>query len=183
MKLAVLFLLGSAIAMAQSRPAVAKMAGTCLAGVDLVTVLSITEVESHYQPWALNVNYPEHLARQWGYASGLITLGRQPHSYSEAVNWINWFAEHGVTLSVGLMQVNTVDAGKLGISAEQLLDPCTNLKTGWRVLEKHYRRAERRYGAGQRALRAAISAYNSGSFTAGFESGYVRKVLLAALAH
>lgn len=181
MRLAALFLLGAALAGAQSRKVVADEVGKCLAGVDPVTVLSIIEVESHYQPWALNLNYPQHLARQLGYGEGLISLSRQPRSKDEAQNWMRWLGRHKLTLSVGLMQVNTVDAGKLGVSGEQLLEPCVNLRTGWKVLVGHYRRAENKYGPGQQALQAAISAYNSGSFKDGFSSGYVRKVLLAAL--
>ena len=165
---------------AQSRQQVAQELQTCLPSADPVTVLSIVQVESHFRSQALNVNYPEHLARQYGYRSGWVTLERQPKNDAEARSWIPWLEANHLTLSVGLMQVNSVDARTLGVESVALLDPCTNLRTGWRIFVGHYRRAETRYGAGQTALRAALSAYNTGSFVSGFRNGYVRHVLLAA---
>ena len=42
-----------------------------------------------------------------------------------------------------------------------------------------YRTAAAVLGSGQIALHAALSAYNSGSLTAGFNNGYVEKVIAA----
>lgn len=63
---------------------------------------------------------------------------------------------------------------------EQALDPCTNLKLGAAILSENYRLAANKFGAGQRALQAAISAYNTGNHIGGFQNGYVQKVLAAA---
>jgi type IV secretion system protein VirB1 len=42
-------------------------------------------------------------------------------------------------------------------------------------LKRFYEKAERELGSGQDALKAALSAYNTGNGKAGFENGYVAK--------
>jgi hypothetical protein len=42
-------------------------------------------------------------------------------------------------------------------------------------LTRAYGRAIERFGEGQAALAAALSAYNTGGFTAGFANGYVAR--------
>ena len=77
------------------------------------------------------------------------------------------------------MQVSTAEAKRRGISAESLLGPCTNILVGWQVLDDAYKIEVRSYGPGQTALAHAISRYNTGSTQAGFDNGYVYRVLAA----
>src|SRR5437870_13019481 len=65
----------------------------------------------------------------------------------------------------------------LGITVDQLFDPCTNLRAGARVLTAEYQRAAAVRGEGQDALQQALSEYNSGSSTVGFDNGYVSSVV------
>jgi type IV secretion system protein VirB1 len=67
----------------------------------------------------------------------------------------------------GLMQINSSWLPKLGLTAEQIMDPCTNIRVGSTILVSNYTAAVRTFGEGQRALQAALSAYNTGSFVAG----------------
>jgi type IV secretion system protein VirB1 len=56
-----------------------------------------------------------------------------------------------------------------------MFDPCLNIKAGSEILLTDYAAAVHVYGEGQTALRAALSAYNSGSFERGFRNGYVAR--------
>jgi type IV secretion system protein VirB1 len=71
------------------------------------------------------------------------------------------------------MQVNSQNLGALGYSMADTFSPCRNISAGARILAADYVAAAKRIGPGQPALLAALSAYNSGSFTKGFYSGYV----------
>ncbi len=59
--------------------------------------------------------------------------------------------------------------------------PSTRARTpaGAALFRDFYARAVKRYGYGQRALLAAVSAYNTGNFQAGFKNGYVARVVAA----
>jgi type IV secretion system protein VirB1 len=180
MRRSILFLLfASGLSFGQTRSAVQSLAHSCIPQADPLTVLSVVEVESHFRGWALSVNYPARTSRQLGFPSGEIYLQRKARTREEALSWIGWFQQSQMTMSIGLMQVNTEEARRFGVAPEQLLNPCLNLQLGWRIFCDHYARARQKYGEGQRALHAAISAYNSGSFAAGFTNGYVGKVLRA----
>lgn len=74
------------------------------------------------------------------------------------------------------MQVNVETALTLGVSADELLDPCVNLRAGAEVLITVYSELAREIGEGFAALDAALSFYNTGSPTAGFRNGYVAAV-------
>jgi len=52
---------------------------------------------------------------------------------------------------------------------------CANLRAGNTILTQAYGRAVGRYGEGQEALKAALSAYNTGKFATGFTNGYVAR--------
>lgn len=73
------------------------------------------------------------------------------------------------------MQINSQNLKGLGLTVEQVLEPCHNLAAGSRILSRGYAGAVKRYGHGQDALRAALSAYNTGNYERGFHNGYVAK--------
>lgn len=134
----------------------------CAANVAPVTLEAIVRVESGGNPLAINVN---HLA------------GPQPHpdTPAEAVATAQRYVALGYSVDLGLMQVNSRNLAALGLSMEQVLDPCTNLKAGAAILTASYADAVRSRGEGQGALQAALSAYNTGSLSRGFANGYVAK--------
>jgi type IV secretion system protein VirB1 len=49
------------------------------------------------------------------------------------------------------------------------------LKAGSRILARGYAGATKHFGPGQDALKAALSAYNTGNYERGFQNGYVAK--------
>ena len=77
------------------------------------------------------------------------------------------------------MQVSSDEAKRRKIDPESLLDPCTNLRAGWQILEDAYRIEVITYGPGQTALQHALSRYNTGDTARGFDNGYVQRVLAA----
>lgn len=134
----------------------------CAANVAPVTLEAVIGVESHGNPLALNVN---RLA------------GPQPHpaGVAEAVQVAQSYIARGYSVDLGLMQVNSRNLAALGYSIEQVLDPCTSIRAGGAILTTNYAEAARRFGDGQPALRAALSAYNTGDFYRGFANGYVAR--------
>src|SRR3546814_7647533 len=88
------------------------------------------------------------------------------------------FMRRGASFDAGLMQINSANFARLGLTPETVFDPCTNLRAGAHVLTDNYRRAS---DAGRAdPLRAALSEYNSGSRTRGLTNGYVGRDYAAA---
>jgi type IV secretion system protein VirB1 len=147
----------------------------CIPQSDRRLVTSIVRTESAFNPYALSINYPATLARRAGFPSGRLFLRRQPRSAKEAAHWATELNRQGMTVSVGLMQVNA-EQGYYAITA--LLDPCENLRIGWSLFTAKYDRAKLRAQNGSQAMRMALSDYNSGSPVSEETNGYVGKVLL-----
>mgnify|MGYP002778331738 CR=1 FL=1 len=149
----------------------------CAPDAPLSTLRAIAKVESAFYPLAISINYPDKAPERLGLDEGTVGLSRQPKTLDEAVRWTKWLYSRGLTVSIGLMQVNAEHLAGLGLSLEQAFDPCSNLKVGWTILNTKYRTAAAVLGQGQLALHAAISSYNSGSLIAGFSNGYVGRVI------
>lgn len=146
--------------------AVAQM---CAAEIETTTMLRVIAVESSGNPNAIGV-----------VGGG---LEWQPRNQAEALVTINMLESHGVNYSVGLGQVNKRNFRRYGITAQQALEPCTNLRVAGAILKECFLRAAKgkpRRTELQRALRDAFSCYYSGNFTTGYHLGYVGKILRAA---
>jgi len=152
------------------------LAQSCAANVPVSTLEAIARTESALYPYALSINRPHQLARRQGWNRATITLERQPASLEEAVAWTKWLLGQGITVSIGLLQVNSGHAAHLHLTAEQLFDPCTNLRSGAALLSATYTTTARIQGEGFAALDSALSYYNTGSPTAGLTNGYVQQV-------
>lgn len=148
-------------------PGLEQLVLHCAPNVAPSTMLAIIKVESGGNPLALNVNGKQRLARQ-------------PATVDEALHWADWLLSKGYSVDIGLTQVNSQHLQRLNLSARQLLEPCLNVAAGAQILSENYVGASKKYGLGQQALRAAISAYNTGNHTRGLTNGYVRKVAAAA---
>ncbi|MGT2457752.1 lytic transglycosylase domain-containing protein [Cupriavidus basilensis] len=104
-------------------------------------------------------------------------------SKQEAVATANELIAAGHNLDLGLGQINNRNLAALGLSVEQVFEPCTNIGAAATILTWGYQRAKQVHGPGQEALQAALSAYNTGSLSRGFANGYVQKVLANAGVH
>jgi type IV secretion system protein VirB1 len=83
---------------------------------------------------------------------------------------------NGHTVSIGLAQVNDRNLARYGVSIREVFDPCLNVSVGGRILTDFYLKALAKFGSQQKALHAALSAYNSGDWVRGAKDGYVNSV-------
>jgi type IV secretion system protein VirB1 len=174
-RLALLLVCSGAIYGQRLAPAEFRALGkACIPQSDRLIVTAIVRTESAFNPWALSLNYPKTLARKAGLPPGRVYLAHQPRSRSEAIRWAKQLLTQRMTLSVGLMQVNV----EQGYTVERLLDPCENLRIGWRLLIEKYGRAMERTKNPDQSIRMALSDYNTGSQLAGQQNGYAGRVLL-----
>lgn len=81
--------------------------------------------------------------------------------------------ENGHTVSLGFTQLNDRNLPSLGLSIEDAFDACKNIGAGGKILTKSYLAAVEEYGPGEKALDAALSAYESGNWKSGQLDGYV----------
>jgi len=126
------------------------------------TIEAVIRVESGGEPLALSINHPD--GSSVSNAAGTI---------EEARATIRAALEHGDSVDIGLMQVNSGNLGRLGLTPDQALDACTNIQAGAQILADAYHDALKVAPPGQEALQAALSAYNTGNFKSGFANGYV----------
>ncbi|MCJ8029945.1 lytic transglycosylase domain-containing protein, partial [Shinella yambaruensis] len=133
----------------------------CAPNVAPATIEQIITVESAGDPLAINVNGGR--------------LERKPESPADAAKMVYQYIANGHSVDMGLMQVNSRNLAALGYTVEEMFEPCTNISAGSRVLTQFYSAALRDYPDQQRALTAALSAYNTGNFIKGFENGYLAR--------
>lgn len=154
----------------------AELIGRCAPQVDVETLGAIVQTESSGHVFVLSDDGPAHLP--WRQRKTMIR-SIFPGSAEEAAGIARKLIAEGHLVGIGLTQINSKNLSGLGVTIEQLLDPCTNLAAGARLLRSLYQRAlhSGRYPTRDQALGAAVSAYNTGSFRDGFANGYVSKVL------
>lgn len=148
----------------------------CAPNVGVVTMRAIVRTESGGNPFILADAGPAHLP--WSVRKDMVRTLR-PSSAQEAAALVAQLIAEGHIVAIGLTQINAKNLPALGMTVEQALDPCQNLRGGARILTDFYRTALRRFGPAneQAALQAALSAYWSGNMADGFGGGYVQKVL------
>lgn len=134
----------------------------CAPHVAPVTMERVIAVESGGDPLALHVN-------------GLRIQPPRQATVQQAAATARAYIGRGYNVDLGLSQVNSRNLPALGLTIEQALDACINVSGGASILHANYVRATQEMGQGQPALLAALSAYNTGSFSAGFHNGYVAK--------
>ena len=138
----------------------------CAPFVSSNTMLAVIQQESNGNPWAIGVNGGQRF--------------RKASNYSEAVTESTRLIASGASIDMGLMQINVKTMVNLGLTVEQVFDPCTNVYAGGTVLTRNYVQASKTHSTDQAALLAALSAYNTGNFSKGFKNGYVNSVLKQA---
>ena len=140
------------------------LAQECAPWVAHETMAAIVKTESAFRPLAIGVN-------------GGAKLARQPENKAEAVATAKWLIANGYNIDMGLGQVNSSNLRKTGLTVEDAFDACKNIAAAATILHWNYQAASRKVQGEQAALHAALSAYNTGSFTRGFSNGYVQKVV------
>lgn len=153
--------------MALDLTAVLALVAACAPDVAPQTLASIARVESGFRPLAIGVN-------------GRPPRALHPKSKSDAIKTARDLIAAGGNLDLGLAQINVRNLAWLGLSVEAAFEPCANLAASAKVLKAGYRRATLGEADPQRALRQALSLYNTGDTTRGVRNGYVAKVERAA---
>jgi len=139
----------------------------CAPWVAPQTMAAIVKTESQFNPLAININAGAKLERQ-------------PKTKQEAVVTAKWLLANNYNIDMGLGQVNSANLTKTKMSVEDAFDECKNLRAAASILKWNFQSASKKIPGEQAALHAAISAYNTGSFTRGFSNGYVQKVVNSA---
>jgi|tagenome__1003787_1003787.scaffolds.fasta_scaffold19820904_1 type IV secretion system protein VirB1 len=126
-----------------------------------IRLMPIIRGESEGNPFALNVNHAKVRPAVPKTAPEVAALAKESIS-------------RGFTVDLGLAQINSANLKHLGLTVERVLYPCTNLRAAT-ILSANYAEAAKPHGPGQRALQAALSAYNTGDFARCFTNGYAQR--------
>ncbi len=135
----------------------AQISATCAPGDSVATLASVAKTESGFDTLAIHDNtagvtfQPTNEDQARALAHSLI-VGR------------------GHSVDLGLMQINSANFQRIGLSIDDAFDACRSLSAGARILKDGY----------QQALRVAFSRYNTGDAERGFANGYVRRVEIAS---
>ena len=149
----------------------AKLADQHAPSVDSGTLVAFAYSESRLHPWAIHDN----------------TTGASyfPSSLPNAIMLASLLLQHGHSLDLGIMQVNSGNMGRTRLTVSSAFDPGASMRAGATILVAAYRQCSRGSSAPglpeqQTALRCAASVYNTGREQAGILNGYQARVWRAA---
>ncbi|MBN8744560.1 MAG: lytic transglycosylase domain-containing protein [Thiomonas arsenitoxydans] len=122
----------------------------CAPAIAPVTMAAIVQQESGGNPLALHDN----------------TTGRsyRPASHADAAQLARDLVAQGHSVDIGLAQINSRNLQGLGMTVDQALQPCENLRAAQSVLLDGWKRSG--------DLRATLSAYNTGKLDGSTGAGY-----------
>lgn len=139
------------------------LAAQCAPNVAPVTIAAIVQTESRGNELAIGVN-------------GLGSKVAQPTSVARAIEVARFYVTKGYSVDLGLGQINSRNMKALGLTWDTVFEPCTNIAAAGAVISGNYRSVREGLHP-QRALRVALSMYNTGSQSRGFRNGYVGRVV------
>ena len=137
----------------------------CGPSVAPLTLAAVAKTESHFEPLTINDN-----------TNGVTGV---PATTAIATQLATSLLEAGHSLDLGIMQINSANLRRLGLTPEAAFDPCHSIAAAAAILTGAYAGGGS-HSEQQSALRAALSAYNTGNATEGLMNGYVQKVEMAA---
>jgi type IV secretion system protein VirB1 len=129
------------------------------------TLASIARVESGFDPLMISDNNSKQ--------------SFAPNSVAEAARLATQLIAAGHSVDVGLMQINSSNFARAGLTVPAAFDPCRSLAAGAAILAAGYAGGVT-HSSQQAALRIALSRYNTGDAQRGFTNGYVARVERAA---
>jgi hypothetical protein len=129
------------------------------------TLVSIAQAESGLEPLAIHNN-----------TTGETLL---PPTVDAAIREAEDLIRAGHSVDLGLMQINSANLPLVNLTVVQAFEACHALAAGARLLAAGYSGGSTT-NEQQRALRIALSRYNTGDPTDGFANGYVSRVESAA---
>lgn len=144
------------------------IAHNCAPSVGISTIAAIVKTESGFNPLAIGVNVKKNTPKP---------KIETPKTTDEAISTAKWLLAHGYNIDMGLGQINSSNLSGLGLTVDDMFNPCSNINAAELILKSNYQSALKDAQDEQAALYAAISAYNTGSKTKGFSNGYVNSVI------
>ncbi len=144
--------------------ALATLLKTCAPQVHPATMRAVIRQESTGEPWAVGNNTNPRL-------SG--TFKTKEAAVATALRAV----KQGHSVDMGIAQINSAWLPKLGLTVGQVMEPCQNVQASAYILSSNYAVAVKKHGEGQKALQAAIAAYNTGKFSGSRGACYVSNVL------
>lgn len=151
-------------------PELSALIARCAPTVHPETMAAVVSAESRGHQFAIADAGPVKLP--WAQRKALVR-SLYPGSLQEAVETAQTLIANGHTVSLGVAQVNDRNLAPMGVAIKDVFDPCVNIAVGGKILTDFYERAVPKFGPGPAALRAALSAYNSGDWVRGAKDGYV----------
>lgn len=145
----------------------AQLAARCAPEVHPATLAAVVKKESAFDPMVIGVNAKPHYALH-------------PKSIDAAVSSARELIGSGVSVDLGLGQINAHNLQRLGLTLSNAFEPCRNLAASARLLTDSYQRFRAAGMDSGSALDAAVSAYNTGSGDSGVVNGYVGNVKVIA---
>ena len=144
----------------------AQLAARCAPHVAVETLAAVARTESSFDALTLHDN----------------TTGRTYHSTTREdaiASGVELATVGGHSVDVGLMQINSANLVRLGLTIADAFDPCRNLAAADRVLVAGYAAPVSGQDP-QPAVQQALSRYNTGEAARGVANGYVGKVQASA---
>ncbi|EJJ8281104.1 lytic transglycosylase domain-containing protein [Salmonella enterica] len=133
-----------------------SLALQCAPSVHTDTVIDIAKTESGFNPFAI---------------AEIVTkdkiISHLPKSKNEALEIIERLETNNGRFSVGLMQIYSGNFKGYNVTAEEMLNPCSNLKIAEKILVDCFQRGGN--------LKNALSCYYSGNF----ETGHKKETIFA----
>ena len=130
----------------------------CAPAVDPVTMAAVVKQESGGRPWVVNNNTSKKS----------VTFDSKAAAVAAAMAAIG----HGDSVDMGLAQINSKNLPALGLSVDQVFDPCTNIAAGAAILAAGYQKSG--------SLGGALSTYNTGRSDSKIGAAYAQKVFWQA---
>lgn len=151
--------------------AAAELAAQHASSVNPGTLVAFAYNESRLKPWAIHDNTTD--------------ASYYPVALSDAVALASSLLQQGHSLDLGIMQVNSANMARTGLTVASAFDPGTSMRAGATILTAAYRQCLRGNSGPspaeqQAALRCAASVYNTGREQAGILNGYQARVWRAA---
>jgi len=140
----------------------------CAPSVGISTLAAIVRTESGFNPLAIGINVKKNTPKP---------KIDPPKTTDDAISTAKWLLEHNYNIDMGLGQINSSNLSKLGLTIDNMFNPCSNISAAGTILKGNYQAAFKDNSNEHAALYAAISAYNTGSPTKGFSNGYVNTVI------
>lgn len=144
-------------------PVFLQLAAAFAPSVAPETLASFAHYESRLEPNALHDN----------------TTGETfiPGTQAAAAKLASALLAQGHSLDLGIMQVNSANLPRVGLTVAMAFDPGQSIRAGAVILAEAYQRCRHNGSiAEQAALRCAASVYNTGKEQAGIANGYQAKV-------